>query len=326
MHYRPLGQTGLTVSSLGFGCGAVGGILVNGAPNDMRRAVAHAIECGVTYFDTAPLYGNGQSEQNLGLALEELHANVIVGTKVRLGAEELDNIEQAVAQSVEGSLRRLRRDQLDLIQLHNALGLERNPERGWLSLADVERVVAAFQTLQQAGKVRYWGLNGLGHSAALHQALASGAQTIQACINLINPSAGFSAPPNFPFQDYQQLIDRAAERGVGVIAIRALAAGALSGSADRHPNAAQNVEPIASGSSFAADVAWARRFDALVAEGYASSLVEAAIRFVVGKPGVATTLVGISSIEQFDQALAAVNHGALPAEAAARLQTIWQVT
>jgi len=163
-------------------------------------------------------------------------------------------------------------------------------------------------------------------AAALHQALASGAQTIQACFNLINPSAGISAPPNFPFQDYQQLIDRAAERGLGVIAIRVLAAGALSGSADRHPNAAQSVEPIATGSSFAADVAWARRFDALVAEGYASSLVEVAIRFVVGKPEVATTLVGISSIEQFDQALAAVNQGALLHEASARLQTIWQAT
>ena len=290
----------------------------------MRRVVAHAIECGVTYFDTAPLYGNGRSEQNLGLALEDLQANVIVGTKVRLGAEELDNIEQAVTQSVEGSLRRLRREQLDLIQLHNPLGLKRNPERGWLNLADVEQVVAVFQTLQQAGKVRYWGLNGLGNSAALHQALASGAQTIQACFNLINPSAGMAAPPNFPFQDYQQLIDRAAERRLGVIAIRVLAAGALSGSVDRHPNAAQSVEPIASGTSFAADVAWARRFDALVAEGYASSLVEAAIRFVMSKPQVATTLVGISSIEQFDQALAAVNQGALPAEASARLQSIWQ--
>ena len=326
MHYRQLGQTGLTVSSLGFGCGAVGGILVSGAPNEMRRAVAHAIDCGVTYFDTAPLYGHGRSEQNLGLALKEIQANVIVGTKVRLGAEELGSIEQAVARSVEGSLRRLRRDQLDLIQLHNALGLERRPERGWLSLADLDQVVAAFQKLQQAGKVRYWGLNGLGESAALHQALASGAQTMQVCFNLINPSAGIAAPPSFPFQDYQQLIDRAAERGLGVIAIRVLAGGALSGAAERHPNAAQSVEPITSGASFAADVAWARRFDTLVAEGYASSLVDAAIRFVVGKPEVATTLVGISSIEQFDQALAAASRGALPAEATARLQAIWQVT
>jgi aryl-alcohol dehydrogenase-like predicted oxidoreductase len=324
MEYRPLGQTGLSVSSLGFGCGAVGGLLVAGAPGEMRRAVARAIEAGVNYFDTAPLYGNGQSEQNLGLALEELRADVIVGTKVRLGAEELGNVEQAVAESVEHSLRRLRRDQVDLIQLHNALGAEQRPRRGWLSQADVEQVAAAFQRLQQAGKVRHWGINGLGDSAALHKALDSGAQTIQACFNLINPSAGMPAPPGFRFQDYQQLIDRAAERSIGVIAIRVLAGGALSGSADRHPNAAQSVEPIASGDSFAADVAWARRYDALVTEGYADSLAEAAMRFVAGKPEVATTLVGISSLEQLDQAIAAVSRGPLPAEAAARLRTIWQ--
>lgn len=324
MDYRPLGQTGLSVSSLGFGCGAVGGILVSGSPDEMRRAVARAIEGGITYFDTAPLYGGGRSEENLGLVLEELGADVIVGTKVRLGAEELGDIERAVAESVERSLRRLRRDRLDLIQLHNALGLERSAERAWLGPEDVERVAEAFRGLQRAGKVRAWGLNGLGHSAALHQALASGAQTIQACFNLINPSAGLPAPPGLPFQDYGQLIDRAAERGLGVIAIRVLAGGALSGSAERHPNAAQSVEPIASGGSFDADVAWARRFDPLVAEGHAGSLVEAAIRFAIGKPEVATALVGISSIEQLEQALAAAGRGALPADASARLQGIWQ--
>jgi aryl-alcohol dehydrogenase-like predicted oxidoreductase len=300
----------------------VGGLLVAGSPDEMRRAVARAIEAGVTYFDTAPLYGDGLSEQNLGAVLEELRADVIVGTKVRLAADELDDIEGAVARSVERSLRRLRREQLDLIQLHNAIGSERDPGRAWLSLADVERVAAAFQSLQQAGKARFWGLNGLGHTAALHQALGSGTQTIQACFNLINPSAGTPAPPAFPFQDYQQLIDRAAEREVGVIAIRVLAGGALSGSAERHPNAARAVEPIASGGSFADDVAWARRFDALVAEGHADSLVEAAIRFAIGKPEIATALVGISSIEQLEQALAAASRGPLPAAAVARLQAL----
>lgn len=326
MQYRPLGQTGLTVSSLGFGCGAVGGILVAGAPHEMRRVVDHAIAGGVTYFDTAPLYGDGRSEQNLGLILQELRADVVVGTKVRLDAAGLSDIEGAVAQSVEGSLRRLRRERLDLIQLHNPLALERNPERGWLSLADVEQVAAAFHTLQRAGKVGAWGLNGLGDSVALHQALASGAQTLQACFNLINPSAGMLCPPGLPFQDYQQLIDRAAERGLGVIAIRVLAGGALSGSAERHPNAAQRVEPIASGTSFAADVAWARRFELLVTEGYADNLAEAAIRFVAGKPEVTTTLVGVSSLAQLDQALAAANAGALPGEALARLRAIWQAS
>ncbi len=324
MHYHSLGNTGLTVSALGFGCGAVGGLLINDSPAEMRRVITHAIGHGITYFDTASLYGNGQSEHNLGLILEELQANVVVGTKVRLGAADLADIEQAVIHSVERSLGRLRRDQIDLIQLHNPLVLERNPERGWLSLADAAHVIMAFQKLQQAGKVRAWGLNGLGETAALHQALATGTRSMQVCYNLINPSAGRMVSPGFPFQDYQCLIDHATKREIGVIAIRVLAGGALSGTASRHTNAASNVEPIASGNSFADDVAWAQRFEELVEEGYAGSLVEAAIRFVIGTPEVATTLIGISSMEQLDQALAAANQGNLPAEALTRLQQIWQ--
>ena len=72
MNYRMLGDTGLEVSALGFGCGAVGGLLVRGEYGEMVRTVARAIEEGVTYFDTAALYGNGVSEQNLGRVLREL--------------------------------------------------------------------------------------------------------------------------------------------------------------------------------------------------------------------------------------------------------------
>ncbi len=323
MEYRQLGQTGLRVSALGFGCGAVGGLMVNGARADMLRGVAHAIARGITYFDTAPLYGNGLSEQNLGLVLEELKADVMVGTKVRPNADETGPLGPVILRSVERSLKALRREQIDLIQLHNSLGQDRDVERHWLSVDDVGPVIETFRGLQQAGKVRFWGINGLGETEAVHAALASGAQTVQSCFNLINPSAGFPAPAGFPFQDYRQLIDRAAERGVGVIAIRALAGGALSGSADRHPNAAAHVDPISSGNSFAADVAWARRFDFLVSEGHAGSLPEAAIRFAIGKPEVATTLIGISSFEQLEQALDAANKPALPPEALARLQSVW---
>ncbi len=324
MQYRQLGQTGLVVSTLGFGCGAVGGILVKGERHTMVHAIGRAIEHGINYFDTAPLYGNGQSERNLGLVLEELRADVIVGTKVRLGAEELGNIGQAVTHSVDSSLKRLHRDHIDLIQLHNSIGLQRRPERQWVTIEDVGLLIEAFRKLHQIGKVRFWGINGLGDSAAVHQAIAGGAQTVQTCFNLINPTAGLQAPQGFPFQDYRQLIDRSAEQRLGVIAIRVLAGGALSGSADRHPNAAQTIEPIASGDSFAEDVAWSRRFDFLVTEGYAKSLVEAAIRFVVGKPEVSTILLGISSMEQLEQAVDAVNKGALPTEAIDRLHAVWQ--
>lgn len=324
MEYRQLGRTGLEVSALGFGCGAVGGLLVKGDPGEMTRAVARAVEAGITYFDTARIYGDGQSETSLGRILAELKPDVRVGTKVQLRAEEMDHIEQAVIASVEGSLKRLRLDSVDLIQLHNPVARQRRPDRQWVGVEDVEPVIAAFQKLRQQGKVRHWGVNGLGESEALHEVVASDqADTIQCCFNLLNPSAGEAAPAGFPFQDYGQLIDRAAQQQMGVIAIRVLAGGALSGSAARHPNAAQNVAPIASGQNFAEDVAQAQRFNFLSEAGYTGSLVEAAIRFAISKAEVSTALVGISNMEQLEQAIDAANKGPLPAEAMEGLRAVW---
>src|SRR3989338_7467758 len=114
-----LGRTGLKVSELGFGCGSVGGLLVRGEYPKMRRAVARALELGIAYFDTASLYGDGQSEVNLGAVLREIGADPLVGTKVRLEPPDLDRVEAAIAESVEASLRRLGRERIDLIHLHN---------------------------------------------------------------------------------------------------------------------------------------------------------------------------------------------------------------
>src|SRR5258705_11773821 len=83
MEYRVLGRTGLRVSALGFGCGDVGGLMVRGAPADRERGVARALELGINYLDTAPAYGSGESEKNLGQALRALKPPVIAGTKRR---------------------------------------------------------------------------------------------------------------------------------------------------------------------------------------------------------------------------------------------------
>ena len=324
METRRLGSTELEVSALGFGCGAVGGLLVKGEVRAMVQTVARAIELGITYFDTAAIYGNGQSEASLGRVLEELDAEVLVGTKVRLRAAEMDDIENAVFVSVEESLQRLRMERVDLIQLHNSVAGTRRPEKTWLDVEDVHTVVRAFKTLQKQGKVRYWGVNGLGETAALHQVVGTvGANSIQSCYNLLNPSAGLRVPEGFPFQDYGQLMDRAAEVQTGVIAIRVLAGGALSGSGARHRNAAQLVDPIATNTTFDEDVALASRFDFLVQEGYVESLVEAAIRFAVGTPQVSTALVGLSNMQQLEQAVASAERGPLPTEATKRLCQIW---
>ena len=127
MEYRTFGKTGLRVSVLGFGCGNVGGLIIREEPRTRVRAVARAIEAGINYFDTAAMYGNGQSEQNLGQVLNELKPDVYVGTKVRLAPGEMGDIRGAIQRSVEASLTRMGRDSVDLIQLHNHIVQRRTP-------------------------------------------------------------------------------------------------------------------------------------------------------------------------------------------------------
>ncbi len=85
MQMRTFGRTGMQLSVLGFGCGAVGGIMVRGDHADQERTVARALAAGINYFDTAVQYGDGESETNLGRILQNLKPdNAVVGTKVRL--------------------------------------------------------------------------------------------------------------------------------------------------------------------------------------------------------------------------------------------------
>src|SRR5438067_12526336 len=97
MDYRTRGKTWLRVSTLGFGCGNVGGLMVRGAPAEQERAVARAMELGINYFDTAALYGDGQSEQNLGRVLRTLKADVHVGTKFRLTAGDMNDVAAGIS-------------------------------------------------------------------------------------------------------------------------------------------------------------------------------------------------------------------------------------
>jgi L-galactose dehydrogenase/L-glyceraldehyde 3-phosphate reductase len=259
---------------------------------------------------------------NLGAVLRELKADVLVGTKVRLTGKEAGRIGEAIPRSVEGSLRRLGRESIDLIQLHNRIGFswqpEKDPDR--VGLPDLDTVIGAFEALQRQGKVRFWGITALGESRALQHAVEMGGfQSVQVAYNLLNPSAGTTVPPGFPFQDYGQIIDQAAQRGMGVIAIRILAGGALSGTPQRHPVASPSVNPIASEEVYGADVARACRYSFLVEEGVVGNLVEAAIRFVVSNANVSTALLGISSLEQLEQAVEYVEHGPLSAETLAKV-------
>lgn len=328
MRYRTLGKTGLRVSVLGFGCGNVGGLLIRADPRTRVRAVARAIEAGINYFDTASMYGDGQSEQNLGQVLKELKPNVYVGTKVRLRPDEFGDIRGAIQRAVEASLTRLGLEQVDLIQLHNHIVAQRRPgtesETALTSAEVLEDVITAFRQLQADRKVRFYGITGLGETAALQEVMAPTLlHTVQVCYNLLNPSAGHPVPAGFPSQDYRFLIDQATAAGMGTIGIRVLAAGALTGEEARHPIAVPSVAPIGSGPAYQTDVARARALAFLVSEGYASSLVEASMRFAWSQGNLSTALVGVSSLEHLEQAITAEARGPLPAVALQRLRGAW---
>ena len=300
------------MSALGFGCGDVGGLMVRGTPADRERGVARAIELGINYFDTAPSYGAGESEKNLGQVLRALRPSVIVGTKWRLAAPDLADVPGAVARSVETSLARLGLERVDLFHLHNLIG--RVGDERPLGVARVlDAVVPAVRRLQEQGKVRFLGVTASGETGALHRVIASGAvDTAQVVFNLLNPSGAYAVPVGFPAQDYDRLLVLAREQGVGTIGIRVLAGGALSGRMERHPTAIPSVAPIASGPDYAADVARAGQLQPLVAKGLAGSLVEAALRFAITGDALSTVLIGCSDLSHLEQAVAAVDKGPLP--------------
>ena len=324
MQRRMLGRTGVEVAVLGFGCGAVGGLMVRGTPADQERAVARALELGINYFDTAPIYGDGESEKNLGRVLRSLMPDVVVGTKVRLSPDEMRRIGPSIAASLDASLGRLGLERVDLLQLHNPIS-EDGAGRTIAASAVLGEVVPALDALRRQGKIRFLGITALGDTPALHRVIdARVLDTAQVCFNLLNPSAAVTVPPGYPAQDFGQLLARTRAAGMGTIGISVLAGGALSGVEERHPLGIPSVEPIASGPDYAADVGRARRLDALVREGHAESLVEAGIRFALSSEGISTVLVGYSTLDHLETAARAMNKGGLSPAALDRLAELWR--
>ena len=320
MEQRSFGRTGLHVSALGFGCGAVGGLMTRGEPSDQLRAVGHAIDSGISYFDTAAMYGNGRSEENLGRVLRELGAwgRVRVGTKLRLTGADLADIAGAVRRSVDASLSRLDHESVDLVQLHNRLGSQTSGDGDMLGPQHFEAAADAMRQLEIEGKVGHVGMTGLGETAALHRAIDSEkVDSVQAYFNAINASAGYGGADG-DSQDFGGLIDLAAGRALGVIAIRVMAAGAMAGEVQRPP-VAGSAGPSIGGSDFSRDVQRAARVEQLAKELGLESALELSLRFVLAKPGVSTALVGFSDFGQLEQALRWTERGPLAPDAVDRV-------
>jgi len=272
------------------------------------------------------LYGDGESEKNLGRVLKKLKpANAVVGTKVRIPPAEFGRIADAVTTSLESSLARLGLDHVEIFHLHNPI-TESGGGSALSSRQVLDEVVPAFERLRQQGKIRFLGISAVGDTSALHQVIDSGAfDSAQIVYNMLNPSAAEELQKNYPAQDYLRMFDHTQKAGVGVVGIRVLAGGALSGSAARHPIASPAPEPIGSAMSYDADIGRARRLMSLIEEGFAASLTEAATRFALSHPAMGTILVGMATPQEFEGAFAAVEKGPLPKAALERLAALRQV-
>ncbi len=323
LDYRKFGKTDLDISVLGFGCGAVGGLMVRGEHKDMLKTVEFALQAGINYFDTARAYGDGLSEIHLGALLRELGSpNVIIGTKIKLNKEHSGSIQNNVLDQINNSLNRLGSESVDIVYTHNRITHNSLSNSGDLNQSDMEDVVIAFEKAVSEGKIRYWGFNGLGHTSpvtdTIEQFHPSGIHT---CYNLLNPSAGEPVSPQFPYQDYDSLIGKCNLSGVGTVAIRILAGGALTGSSARHPISAQEVAPISTGQSMNDDVNQSLNYSFLVDEGYVDSLSEAAIRFSVTNKKIDTALIGLSNLNHLEHAVKAVEKGPLEEEVLGKIAT-----
>ena len=312
-----LGRTGLKVSLLTLGCGAVGGLMTKGRAADQDNAIAWARDNGINFFDTAASYGDGASETNLGRALSGNVDGLVVSTKVGLKAEHLKDVSAEVERSLDASLSRLKLDKVDLLQLHNTIGL---PDRhGTLDANQMlAELVPAFDKIRASGKAQYFGFTAKGSPDLLHQWVASGTfDSAQIFYNLLVPSAGESVPPNYPAVDYEKLLASSKQHGVGSIGVRVLAGGALSGSEKRHPLGMPVVAPIggSADADYASDVTLSHSFKPLIEKGFAENVPELALRYSISHPQMCTTEIGVATLDELQQAVAAVNRGPLASEA-----------
>jgi len=326
MEYRIIGETGVSISEIGFGCGNNAVLMVKAPYQEQLKVVRRALDAGINFFDTAFAYGLGKSEENLGRILKDLGVNPVISTKIRLEVDALSDVKAATIRAVEAGLERLGRERVDFVQLHTRVTMDRSSgKRFTLTPKEVlgaNGVIEGFKAMRERGKIGFFGFSGLGDTPALQQLVDSGEfHGFQCYYNLLNPSAGQAVPRNFSAQDYALILDRAAAKGMGGFVIRVLAAGALT--ADPSAGGGSTTEPLSPGSDYPIELERAERVKtALAVDGRA--LTQIAIRFGLMNPKVSTVLVGFSNATHVDDAVACSGAGALSEEQMAKLENLWK--
>jgi len=289
---RNVGRSGLRVSLLGMGCNNFGQWIDLDAT---RRVVHRALDLGVTLFDTADVYGQGASEEQLGLALGDRRKDVVIASKFGMAMEKGGKgaSRQYIMSAVEASLARLKTDWIDLYQLH-----QHDPA------TPIEETLRALQDLIAQGKVRYIGCSNL-----------SAPQLVEACRTA--EAAGVTGFVSGQ-EEYSLLvrdIDRALlppmqDNGLGLLPYRPLASGYLTGKYKRN-------EPMPAGARLATVKRFADRFatpenwDKLERlEAFAAArgrtVLDLAFGWLAAKPFIPSVIAGATRPEQVDQNLKAV--------------------
>lgn len=318
MEYAQLGRTGLTVSQAGFGGGGIGQVWGPTDENEAIASVHRALDLGITFFDVAPSYGDGKAEEALGKALEGRTEPVVVATKVRLRADEMADVAGAVQRSVDISLRRLRRDSVDVLHVHNRFTEERGEAPDSLTADDVlGPVLDAYRVVQQAGKTRFIGLSAMDHHVpTMHRILeANEYDTVLAYYNLLNRTAQEPPPSGFSQHDNGQIIPLARSLDMGVIGIRSHAAGALTDALDRPPRPGDAL--------MEKDLNSVRKLGFLL-EGPIRTMSQAAMVYCLMNPDIHTTVPGVKNRAEAEETAACVDLPPIPPEHLARLQQVYE--
>jgi len=305
MQYRELGRTGIRVSAIGFGGWAIGGAAeASGAPlgwgrtsdDESLAAIRRARELGVTLYDTADSYGFGRSESLLGIVLSRYRQEVVIATKVgvarsKSGELKKDFSRQHIFHAVDGSLKRLRTDYIDLYQMHNPTIEELRREE----------IQEAMERLQDAGKIRFWGVSVSTPEEGMEIMQRGWAHALQVLYNILN-----QAPA-------QALFPVAKEKGYGIIARVPLASGLLTGKF--------RIDSLFASDDVRQNFLTPRRLQEAIERvdeaksiigGAAKNLAEGALRFVLADEAVSSTVPGARNPRQVEMNVAAAEGSLSP--------------
>ena len=318
MNYRTLGRTELEVSEVVFGGGWVGGLLILADDETKRLALHRAHEAGVNWIDTAPMYANGRSEEALGWLLSESRLDFHLSTKVWVERGRADGIAAQIERGLTSSLSRLRRDSVDLVQLHNPIG----EGDGALDPADVlmkDGVVDTLERLRDQGLFTHIGMAALGQRTGIIELLDTGRfDTAQVYYNLLNPTAALAHPPaNWPGHDFSGVIDACKRHGTGVMNIRVFAAGVIPTDV---PHERQG-PPLTRGSDLDVERVRMRAIVDALGERHGSR-AQTGLRYVLSNPDIACAIVGLAELSQLDEVIAGQAMGKLPESALSELEDI----